>query len=50
MTITWSRRPAFCSALMLALNIGIVVVRKAGEADDVGLVLVDRGHELLGRP
>ena len=29
MTITSSRRPAFSSALMLALNIGIVVVRNA---------------------
>ena len=29
MTITLSRMPAFWSALMLALNIGIVVVRKA---------------------
>src|SRR4051812_39966922 len=28
-TITSSRRPAFCSALMFALNIGIVVVRNA---------------------
>ena len=29
MTITWSRSPDFCSALMLALNIGMVVVRNA---------------------
>ena len=29
MTATLSRMPAFCSALMFALNIGIVVVRKA---------------------
>src|SRR5690349_10020362 len=29
MTMTWSRSPALVSALMLALNIGMVVVRKA---------------------
>src|SRR5207253_8833467 len=29
MTLPWSRRPCFASTLMLALNMGIVVVRNA---------------------
>ena len=37
MTMTRSRRPAFSSALMLALNIGIVVVRKAENPTMSGL-------------
>ena len=37
MTMTWSRRPAFCSALMLALNIGMVVVRNAENPTMSGL-------------
>jgi len=34
-----SRRPACCSALRLALNIGMVVVRKAEKTTMSGLVL-----------
>ena len=49
MTMTWSRSPDFCSALMFALNIGIVVVRNAEKPDDVRLVLLDRLDELLRR-
>ena len=37
MTITSSRMPAFSSALMFALNIGIVVVRKAENPTMSGL-------------
>ena len=37
MTMTWSRRPDFCSALMFALNIGIVVVRNAENPTMSGL-------------
>ena len=36
-TITWSRIPAFSSALMFALNIGIVVVRNAEKPTISGL-------------
>jgi len=36
-TITCSRRPAFCNALMLALNIGMVVVRNAEKPTMSGL-------------
>src|SRR5438132_1115143 len=36
-TITWSRIPAFSSALIFALNIGIVVVRKAEKPTISGL-------------
>ena len=37
MMMTWSRRPAFCSALMFALNIGMVVVRNAEKPTMSGL-------------
>ena len=47
MTMTLSRRPAFSSAFMFALNIGIVVVRNAEKPTMSGLVLLDRRDELL---
>ena len=48
MTIMSSRMPAFSSALMFALNIGIVVVRNAEKPTTSGLCSLDRLDELLG--